>query len=126
MRLLLDTHVWLWLLDGSPRLSTTTLELLADPTHQLSLSVASVWEVGVKHAAGRLELPASPEECLRLSTWVTVLEIEAADALVAARLPRLHGDPFDRLLVAQAQRRELTLITADRVLGGYDVAVLPV
>ncbi len=126
MQLLLDTHVWLWLLDGSPRLPAETTELLADPAHQLSLSVASIWEVGVKHAAGRLDLPVSPQECVRLSTWVTVLRIEAEDALAAAGLPRLHGDPFDRLLVAQAQRRELTILTADRVLSGYDVQVLPV
>lgn len=128
MRLLLDTHVFLWLQTEPARLGPT-LDVLADREHDLVLSAASSWEIAIKHALGRLPLPASPSEYVpgrARTSGVELLAVEHADALAVAELPRLHRDPFDRLLVSQARRRDLVLVTADHELGRYDVELLPV
>jgi PIN domain nuclease of toxin-antitoxin system len=106
------------------RLSEPTQQALRDPASDLYLSVASVWEIAIKFAAGRLQLPEPPAEFVaqRLEEdKVRVLSILLGHALRAGELPPHHRDPFDRLLVAQAQIEGLTLLTADRELAAYDV-----
>lgn len=127
MRVLLDTHVWLWLQTEPERLSQSSLDLLSDPANELLLSAASAWEIAVKVGLGKLSLPAAPADYVprRLATsGTTALPVELRHALHVAGLPRHHRDPFDRLLVAQAQVEGLPLLTADAQLGAYDVEIL--
>lgn len=128
MRLLLDTHVFLWLQTKPDRLGDTAA-LLADERHELLLSAASSWEIAIKHGIGRLALPVPPAEYVpsrAKRSGVGLLPIDHGDVLAVADLPPHHRDPFDRLLVAQARRHELTLATADPELGRYDVPIFSV
>lgn len=128
MRLLLDTHVWLWLQVAPERLSERSLAIVSDSSNELLLSAASAWEIAIKHALGKLRLPSPPGEYVprRLETsGTTALPVELRHALHVATLPAHHRDPFDRLLVAQAQLERLPLISADPQLAAYDVEVLP-
>lgn len=127
MRVLLDTHVWLWLQTEPERLSQPAFDLLSDAANELLLSAASAWEIAVKAGLGKLHLPSPPADYVprRLATsGTTALPIELRHALHVATLPRHHRDPFDRLLVAQAQVEALPLMTADAQLGAYDVEIL--
>jgi len=123
-RYLLDTHVWLWLQTDPDRLGRRLLAQLERPANELLLSAASTWEITIKHGLGKLELPAPPEvyvpERLRRS-GTTPLPIEHAHVLRVGTLPPHHRDPFDRVLVAQAQLLDATLVTADEQLRSYDV-----
>lgn len=127
-RILLDTHIWLWMNHASERLRAESKSLLADEKNLLFLSAASTWEIAVKHQIGKLELPAAPARYIparMAENRVQALQIEVLHTLRAASLPFHHRDPFDRLLVAQAQAEELELMTADPVLSAYDVALIP-
>jgi PIN domain nuclease of toxin-antitoxin system len=127
VRILLDTHCWLWWLESSDRLSRGALELMGDPYHEFTFSVASTWEIGVKYALGKLRLPEPPERFIppRLEEQGTrVLPVEQIHALRVASLPPLHDDPFDRLLIAQAQVERLALMTADPRIVEYDVETI--
>ena len=127
MKFLIDTRCWLWLLTDPKRFRIDLLQTLKEPSSRRFLSAASVWEIAVKHSNGKLPLPEPASvyvpERMRLSQ-VEGLPITPAHALVAAALPPHHRDPFDRILVAQAQVEGLTLLTADRVLDRYDVRQL--
>lgn len=128
MRVLLDTHVLLWLAT-TPERTGAALDVLSDPANELLLSAASAWEIVIKHGSGRLPLPDEPESWLstRLpQLGVAPLAVTWQDATWVSHLPALHRDPFDRLLVAQARRQSLVLATADRLLASYDVEVLGV
>lgn len=123
MRFLLDTHCWLWMQVSPERISAQVLDQLTDPENALFLSSASSWEIAVKWALGRLPLPQPPAEYVprRLERQGVVgLPIQHRHALHTASLPPHHRDPFDRLLVAQAQLEELTLVTADNKLAAYE------
>lgn len=123
MRILLDTHCWLWMQVAPKRLAADVRELLADPEHRLYLSAASSWEIAVKWALGKLPLPASPVEYVpaRLERQgVEGLPVEHRHALQVGALPHHHRDPFDRLLLAQALVEGLTFLTVDRQLAAYD------
>ncbi len=127
MRLLLDTQPWLWMQVAPERFSDHALGLVQDPLTDLVFSAASSWEIAIKYGLGRLPLPAPPAEFVpeRIeSSGVIPLPVEHAHALLVGELPRHHRDPFDRLLVAQAQLEDLTLLTADRQFGSYDVEVV--
>jgi PIN domain nuclease of toxin-antitoxin system len=127
VRLLLDTQCWLWLQVTPERLSGPTIDLFSDPDSELYLSAASAWEVAIKYALGKLPLPLPPDEYVRTRMELSgtlPLSIEHRHALHVAGLPLHHRDPFDRLLVAQAQLEELKLVTSDRQLAAYDVEVL--
>lgn len=127
MRLLLDTHVFLWLHSDPSRLPSAVRAALADLDNDLYFSVASAWELGIKYATGKLPLPQDPASWLssRLPASGTApLPISLRHALVGASLPRHHGDPFDRLLVAQTQVEVLSLVTGDPKMSAYDVDVL--
>ena len=125
MTLLLDTHVWLWMLAAPERLGEARA-VLEDGERTLLLSAASSWEIAIKHQLGRLELPQPPErfvpDRLRL-TGVTPIAIEHVHVLEAGRLPAHHRDPFDRVLVAQARHLGVPIATADPVIRSYDVTV---
>jgi PIN domain nuclease of toxin-antitoxin system len=128
MRVLLDTQVWLWMLAAPDRLSTESRALLVASENELLLSAASAWEIAIKHGLGRLQLPESPAKYIprmMVHTSVTPLPIHHRHALHVAELPEHHRDPFDRLLVAQAQVEGVPIISADPQLRQYNVEVLP-
>lgn len=128
MRLLLDTHVVLWMALAPDRLRSDLRERVEDIATELVFSAVSAWETGIKHKIGRLVLPAPPAEwvarTIRMAS-LTELDITRAHGLRAAELPLHHRDPFDRLLVAQAQLEGLPLVTADARLANYDVEIVP-
>jgi len=122
MNILLDTHVWLWTLAEPGRLSEATLAILTNRDNALYLSAASAWEIAIKYQLGKLPLPCPPGEFVpqRLARdGVNPLPVELGHALYVARLPPLHRDPFDRLLVAQAQLEGMCLYTADDQILAY-------
>ncbi len=121
MRLLLDTHVWLWLLDQPKRIAEPVFKQI-DEASELLLSAASIWELAIKDQLGKLGAKTTVaelrDEILR-EMAATELAITASHALVAAHLPMLHKDPFDRMLIAQAQFERVALVTADADLLRY-------
>lgn len=123
-RYLLDTHVWLWLQTTPERLGDEVVDLLADRTNTLLLSSASSWEIAIKYRLGKLPLPEPPAayvpDRMRLS-GVIPLPVEHSHALRIGDLPDHHSDPFDRLLVAQAQELAIPIVTADHQLSAYSV-----
>ena len=123
MRLLLDTHVFLWAQDAPKRLGVS-FDILADPDNDRFLSVASAWEIAIKWSTGKLVLSEPPARYVpsRLSSLAgSPLAVTMEHALAVAELPRLHADPFDRVLVAQAQLLDLTIVTADPAVAQYEV-----
>lgn len=126
MRLLLDTHIFLWLHTEPERLAEY-LPLVEDRRNELLLSAASSWEMAIKYAIGRLPLPEAPEryvpERMR-AIGAQGLPIEHIHALAVATLPPVHGDPFDRLLVAQAGLLDVPILTADAIVAKYPVQTL--
>ncbi len=127
MRVLLDTHVFLWAATGDARLSAHAREIMADPANDLLLSAASAFEIAVKAARGRLELPEPPATYLttRIATFGLVrLPITVEHAVGAGLLPPIHGDPWDRLLVAQARLEAIPILTADEQVRRYDVETI--
>lgn len=126
MKLLLDTHTFLWWISDDPKLSAKALELIGDNRNILYWSAASSWEVSIKYALGRLPLPETPEQFLPAELGknrIESLPIVDAHAFQAGLLPRHHRDPFDRMLVAQAQVESLGLISNDKQLSLYNVDV---
>lgn len=121
MALLLDTHVVLWWLGDDDTLDSATRDRL-DVDSEIFISVASVWEVGIKQALGKLTGEGRMAEHVRDSGFA-VLPISADHAITASALPLHHRDPFDRMLIGQALVEGLTVMTRDRVFGAYDVPV---
>lgn len=124
MILLLDAHALLWWLADDPQLDAAATRSIADPLTGVLVSAATVWEIEVKRAAGRLRAPTPLLDAIRESGMDT-LPVTALDAVTAAELPMHHSDPFDRMLVAQAQRLDALIVSRDRALQEYDVDVLP-
>jgi len=124
MRLLLDTHVYLWVVVADPRLSAATREMIEN-AERVFVSAASIWEIGIKVRLGKID--ADPDELVTAigQSGFAELAVRALHAAAAARLPIHRRDPFDRLLVAQAVTEPLRLLTADAVLASYgDMVVL--
>lgn len=121
MRLLVDTHVLIWALEGSTRLSDKARELLRDPMHEHWASAASVWEIAIKSSIGKLALsrPLQDLEKGIISAGFQVLDITMQHASATAQIQLPHNDPFDRLLLAQCEIETLRLMTADKTLAGY-------
>ena len=122
MNLLLDTHVVLWWL-GDQRLTDAAYAAIATPDNAVFVSAASAWEIGVKKALGKLRAPDDLEELLERERFMP-LPVTIAHGLAVGSLPKVHGDPFDRLLVAQAGRESLTLVTRDERLGEYGIPIV--
>lgn len=121
--LLLDTHVLLWWRGEYRRIGASVLEKIADPESAVFYSSASIWEMAIKHALGKLRMPADLLETMAERGFAE-LPVRSADALRAGALPPHHADPFDRMLIAQAQGERLTLVTSDTRLAAYDVPIL--
>ena len=120
MNFLLDSHVVLWALDDPNKLDPTARDALEDPENDVWYSAASIWELFIKMAAGKLVLPANFLAAAEASGFES-LAIGVGHAAKAAQLAPIHGDPFDRMLVAQAQAEGLVLMTRDRVIPKYPV-----
>jgi PIN domain nuclease of toxin-antitoxin system len=125
VRLLLDTHVFLWWLADDGRLGSAERDAIRDPGNDVCLSAASVWEIVIKQALGRLRTP-EPASAAAQRLGLQPLPITFEHAEATAALPPLHNDPFDRLLMAQARVESLTLVTQDPAIRAYrGVAFLP-
>jgi PIN domain nuclease of toxin-antitoxin system len=121
MRLLLDTHLLLWASEDSPRLPVLAASMIADPENELIFSVASIWEISIKHAKGLESFHARAG-----TVWEGLLENGYAElavlgnhAVAAGNLPPIHKDPFDRILIAQAMVEGIIFLTADKVIAKY-------
>ena len=123
MNVLLDTHVLLWWLDGYKALSSKTLATVKDSRNVVYVSAATAWEISIKKTLKKLKAPDNLGEALTSSRF-RPLPISIGHALRAGALPRHHDDPFDRMLIAQAQIENLTLITHDQRIQQYEVAIL--
>jgi PIN domain nuclease of toxin-antitoxin system len=127
MRLLLDTHTFLWFVTRNDKLSAGWRDLIRDPDNAVFLSVVSVWEAVIKHAAGKLPMDEPPEEYLprdRERHGIISLPFDEDTIRFLARLPSIHKDPFDRILIAQALQHDLTLLTVDADVRAYPVKLL--
>jgi PIN domain nuclease of toxin-antitoxin system len=128
MRLLLDTHIFLWFISADPRLPRDLESIIREPSNDVFLSPVSLWEAVVKHAMGKLPLPAVPQVYLpeqRRRHGIATLHLTESSVERLASLPVLHRDPFDRMLVCQALDNNLTLATVDATVRSYPVTVLP-
>jgi PIN domain nuclease of toxin-antitoxin system len=126
MKILLDTHVFLWWVTDDRRLSRRAKDLISDGDNEILLSAASGWEMAIKSGLGKLKLPEDLGEFLHDQmgrNGIGGLPVLLKHAVRVRRLPDHHADPFDRLLVAQAQIEDLTLLTADKNIKKYDVSI---
>jgi len=127
MRALLDTHAFLWWIADDPRLSPRAREIIANSNNELFLSAASGWEMAIKTRLGKLQVPGELEpfvgEQLRVNA-ILPLAVQMTHALHVYTLPEHHRDPFDRLLVAQAQVERMPILTADSQIAQYAVEVV--
>jgi PIN domain nuclease of toxin-antitoxin system len=127
VRFLLDSSVFLWLNNGEGRLSPELIELLGDPENERYVSIASCWELAIKYARGKLPLPEPPTAYVPprlLALQAELLAIDVAHVYLAASLPPVHRDPFDRLLVAQSRIQRIPLVTLDRRLAAYGIDIV--
>lgn len=127
MRVLLDTHAFLWWVTDDPQLSSTSRSIIADSGNLLFLSVASVWEIVIKTKSGKLTLPEPVEQYipnrLALNRFES-LDIQMIHTLQVATLPNIHRDPFDRILIAQSQVENLPIVTIDQKIAQYSVETI--
>jgi PIN domain nuclease of toxin-antitoxin system len=127
MNLLLDTHILIWLIDGSEKLNQTARYAIEDENNSLYLSIASLWEITIKTSLGKLELGIPLEQITTnfiLPSGFKILPIHLSHLLVLKDLPFHHRDPFDRMLISQAISESLTLVSEDRAFGDYTVKTL--
>ncbi len=121
MKLLFDTHLLMWAVDDSPRLPKAVAQLIDDTKNELIFSVASVWEIAIKHGVGRDVVSVDPRRLRRslLDNGYSELPITSEHAVAIDALPAFHKDPFDRILIAQATVEGITLLTVDKVVARY-------
>lgn len=127
MKLLLDTHVFLWFINGDGRLSNDLRDSIRNPDNEVYLSVVSVWEAIIKYQIGKLPLPEAPEIYLpkqRDRHLIASLNLDESSVAQLAKLPLLHKDPFDRILICQALQHDLTIATVDTAIRAYSVSVI--
>ncbi|MDT9185597.1 MULTISPECIES: type II toxin-antitoxin system VapC family toxin [Limnospira] len=127
MRLLLDTHIFIWLIDGNPKLSQTARQAIEDESNTLHLSIVSLWEITIKTSLGKLELAIPLEQIVInfiLPSDIEILPIHLPHLLILQTLPFHHRDPFDRLLISQAKSETLTLLSEDGMFEQYEVEIL--
>lgn len=122
MRFLLDTCIFLWLISGDSRLSNSRRKEICDPANEVFLSTVSIWECIVKHQIGRLIFPKPPAEYLpeqRKNHNISSLPLDEVSIVHLTKLPSIHRDPFDRMLICQAIEKKLILVTADNIIRSY-------
>jgi PIN domain nuclease of toxin-antitoxin system len=127
MKLLLDTHVLIWLVEGSDNLSQAARQGIDNEDNSLYLSIASLWEITIKMSLGKLQLGISLDRIVDsyiLPSGMEIIPIQLNHLLVLRDLPLHHRDPFDRILISQAQAEELTLVSGDRLFLDYSVQIL--
>lgn len=124
MRLLIDTHILLWMAAQPERLSSAARAAVEAPSNTVFVSAVTAWEIAIKQALGRLHFPLERWDEVIDGMRLEVLDLTSAHAIAAGLLPRHHDDPFDRALIAQAQVERLTLVSADHAVTRYDIAVL--
>lgn len=126
-RFLLDTHCWLWWISDPEKLGKAAHRLITSPENTVLFSAASSWEVTIKYQLGKLKLPAPPEQYVPFQLaqdQFLSLEIHTIHALHTGTLPILHKDPFDRMLIAQAQIEKIPILTSDPAFKAYDVSLI--
>jgi len=127
VRLLLDTHIFLWLNSEPEKLSATALEACGNPDNHLYLSLISLWEIQIKFQLGKLHLQSSWQKMLevqRVDNGLQTLSLDENHIRQLSQLAPHHKDPFDRLLIAQAQTEKMPVVSADRVFTAYDVDLI--
>ena len=127
MRILLDTHIFLWFISGDTQLSSDVRDSIRDPDNEVYLSAVSVWEAIAKYQLGKLPLPEHPGKYLpkqRDLHQIASLALDESSVVQLTNLPPLHRDPFDRMLICQALQNALTIATVDKVIRAYSVNVL--
>ena len=124
MKLLLDSHAYLWWLADAPELSPASRAAVADPTNLVVVSAATIWEIEIKRTLGRLEVGEADLVAEIEANRFAELPVSARHAAAAARLPRHHDDPFDRMLIAQSQVEGMVCVTRDPAFEAYGVACI--
>jgi len=127
VKLLLDTCTFLWIAAGSAQLSKRATQLFSDPANDVFLSVVSAWEIAVKHSLGHLRLPTPPAQFVpaqREAHGIADLPLGEEEALYVSKLPGLHRDPFDRMLICQGIVNGLALLTPDPLISQYSVRTI--
>ena len=126
MKLLLDTHSFLWLLSAPSKMSKRALDVCKDPENLLVLSVASAWEIEIKQQLGKLEMDVALEDAIleqESTNALRILPVQLRHTLALRELPQHHSDPFDRILIAQARTEGLHLVTSDQKIQQYTVDI---
>jgi PIN domain nuclease of toxin-antitoxin system len=127
MKILLDTHIFLWFISGDSRLSANIRDTIRDNDNEVYLSVVSIWESIIKYQLGKLPLPESPETYLpkqRDLHQIVSIVIDEQSVTKLARLPLLHRDPFDRMIICQALQHNLVIATVDEAIRAYSVSFI--
>ena len=125
MRILLDSHTLLWWMGDTEKIKPSAREQIADPRNEVLVSAISIWEIGLKRSKGKLRVPENFADFLP-ENGLLALPFSAAHAQASISLPAIHGDPFDRALIAQCQLESLTFATRDAVMSSYNIGVLEV
>ncbi|MFH1672705.1 MAG: type II toxin-antitoxin system VapC family toxin [Pseudomonadota bacterium] len=128
MKLLLDTHIFLWYISGDHHLPKSLKDIIQDSANEVYLSVVSLWESIVKYRLGKLPLPLSPEKYLPLQRErhdISSLSLDEAAIIHLSDLPSLHRDPFDRMLICQAIEHDMTIVTMDAAIAQYPIKIIP-
>jgi|MudIll2142460700_1097286.scaffolds.fasta_scaffold49214_2 PIN domain nuclease of toxin-antitoxin system len=127
MKVLLDTHTFLWWITDDPKLSLRVRGIISEGENEIFISAATGWEIAIKSQIGRLKLPDEPQrfilEQMKINGMKS-LPIEMRHALHVSTLPTYHQDPFDRILIAQAQMEDLPVLSADPEIGKYEVTII--
>lgn len=128
MNLLLDTHVALWAIIDSPKLPKKAREMIESPKSSVWISAASVWEIAIKHALGRGDMPVSGQDAVRYfrESGYRFLPVEPEHAMAVEELPAHHQDPFDRILIAQALVEPMRLMTHDPMVARYNDTIIEI
>ena len=127
MQCIIDTHCWLWSQAQPASLTSKQREIIEDTENTIIFSVVSAWEIAIKYTVNKLKLPATPEKYIpqRLQTsYMEIMPIQLGHVLYVSNLPPYHNDPFDRLLIAQAQIERLPILTQDKKFTAYDVEII--
>ena len=127
MKIILDTHIFLWFISGDNRLKIDIRDAISDSENEVYLSIISIWESIVKYKLGKLPLPESPEIYLpkqREYHQIINLNLDESSVIKLAKIPYLHRDPFDRMLICQALQNHLTIATADAAIRAYSVKLI--